>query len=69
VIGSIVEYLFAPDEPEAVIEQLADEQTDSVFDGDRRRLPLPRRHQGFDASNLDVADDLAPGAVPKAVFG
>ncbi|MDT7715548.1 MAG: hypothetical protein QOH09_1540 [Pseudonocardiales bacterium] len=27
VIGSIVEYLFAPDEPEAVIEKLVDEQT------------------------------------------
>jgi hypothetical protein len=27
VIGSIVQYLFAPDDPEAVIEKLADEQT------------------------------------------
>ena len=27
VIGSITEYLFAPDDPEAVIEKLADERT------------------------------------------
>src|SRR4051794_29574116 len=30
VIGSIIEYLFAPDDPDAVIEKMADEQTKIV---------------------------------------
>jgi len=70
VIGSIVEYLFAPDDPEAVIEKLADEQT--------RIVSLTVTEGGynfhavtgdFDASNPDVVHDIAPATVPKTVFG
>jgi mannitol 2-dehydrogenase len=70
VIGSIVEYLFAPDDPEAVIEKMAAPST--------RIVSLTITEGGynihhvtgeFDAANPDVARDLAPGAVPRTVFG
>ena len=70
VIGSITEYLFAPDDPEAVIEKLADPAT--------RIVSLTVTEGGY---NLDdgtgefveddpaVAEDLEEGATPKTVFG
>jgi len=70
VIGSITEYLFAPDDPEAVIEKLADPAT--------RIVSLTVTEGGY---NLDdgtgefleddpeVAHDLEEGATPKTVFG
>jgi mannitol 2-dehydrogenase len=70
VIGSIVEYLFAPDDPEAVIEKMAVPST--------RIVSLTITEGGynihhvtgeFDATNPDVVRDLAPGAVPRTVFG
>jgi mannitol 2-dehydrogenase len=70
VIGSIVEYLFAPDDPEAVIEKMAAPST--------RIVSLTITEGGynihhvtgeFDATNPDVVRDLAPGAVPRTVFG
>ena len=70
VIGSIVEYLFAPDDPEAVVEKLADPAT--------RIVSLTVTEGGynvdlvtgeFDAGNPAVAADLQPGAVPGTVFG
>jgi mannitol 2-dehydrogenase len=70
VIGSIVEYLFAPDDPEAVIEKLAAEST--------RIVSLTITEGGyniddttgeFDATNAGVVHDLEPGAVPRTVFG
>ena len=70
VIGSIVEYLFAPDDPEAVIEKMAAEPT--------RILSLTITEGGynvsdvtgeFDAANPAVVADLAPGAVPRTTFG
>ena len=46
VIGSIVEYLFAPDDPEAVIEKMAGRvDPDRVADGHRGRLQHRRRHR------------------------
>ncbi len=70
VIGSIVEYLFAPDDPQAVIEKLADEHTRivslTVTEGGYNFHAVTGQ---FDASNPDVAHDLAPGAVPKTIFG
>ena len=46
VIGSIVEYLFAPDDPEAVIEKMADpDDQDRLADRHRGRLQLPPRHR------------------------
>jgi mannitol 2-dehydrogenase len=70
VIGSIVQYLFAPDDPEAVIEKLADPST--------RIVSLTVTEGGynvdlvtgeFDATNPSVAADLQPGAVPATTFG
>ncbi|HEX3833617.1 MAG TPA: mannitol dehydrogenase family protein [Solirubrobacteraceae bacterium] len=70
VIGSIVDFLFAPDDPEAVIERLADEAT--------RIVSLTVTEGGysiddvtgeFDAGTPDVAADLEPGATPATVFG
>jgi mannitol 2-dehydrogenase len=70
VVGSIREYLFAPDDPEAVIEKMADEQT--------RIVSLTVTEGGYNfnavtgefvADNPDVQHDLQPGATPKTTFG
>ncbi|OZC74521.1 mannitol dehydrogenase [Rhodococcus sp. 06-418-1B] len=70
VIGSIVEYLFAPDDPEAVIEKMAAEST--------RIVSLTITEGGynfsattgeFDAENPSVQADLKDGAVPSTTFG
>jgi Mannitol-1-phosphate/altronate dehydrogenases len=70
VIGSIVDYLFAPDDPDAVIERMANAAT--------RIVSLTITEGGYNidhvtgefvASNPAVAADLAPGAVPRTVFG
>jgi mannitol 2-dehydrogenase len=70
VIGSIVEYLFAPDDPEAVIEKMAAESTRivslTITEGGYNVSDLTGE---FDLANPDVARDLAPGAVPRTVFG
>ncbi len=70
VIGSIVEYLFAPDETERVIERMAAPTTRIVS------LTITEGGYGVDRVTgefrLDepaVAADLAPGAVPTTVFG
>jgi mannitol 2-dehydrogenase len=70
VIGSIIEYLLAPEDPEAVIEKMASEQT--------RIVSLTITEGGynfhhvtgeFNAANPAVAADLAPGATPSTTFG
>jgi mannitol 2-dehydrogenase len=70
VIGSIIEYLFAPDDPEAVIEKMV---SDAV-----RIVSLTVTEGGynfhhvtgdFDAGNPDVVHDLQPGAAPRTAFG
>lgn len=70
VIGSIIEYLLAPEDPEAVIEKMASEHT--------RIVSLTITEGGynfhhvtgeFDASTPAVAADLAPGATPSTTFG
>jgi mannitol 2-dehydrogenase len=70
VIGSIVDYLFAPDDPEAVIRRMAAAAT--------RIVSLTITEGGysihdttgeFDPTSPDVAGDLRPGAVPRTVFG
>ena len=70
VIGSIVEYLFAPDDPAAVIEKLADEQTRivslTVTEGGYNFHTVTGE---FDASNPDVVHDVVATTVPKTVFG
>jgi mannitol 2-dehydrogenase len=70
VIGSIVDYLFAPDDPEAVIERMADEQTRivslTVTEGGYNFSAITGE---FDADNPDVVHDLRPGAEPRTTFG
>jgi mannitol 2-dehydrogenase len=70
VIGSIVEYLFAPDDPEAVIERMAAETTRivslTITEGGYNLSDVTGE---FDATNPDVLADLEPGAVPRTAFG
>jgi mannitol 2-dehydrogenase len=70
VIGSIVEYLFAPDDPEAVIEKLADPSTRivslTVTEGGYNIHAVTGQ---FDASNAAVVAEATPGAVPRTMFG
>lgn len=70
VIGSIIDFLYAPDDPEAVLELMAAPST--------RIVSLTITEGGynfhhvtgeFDLGNADVVHDLAVGAVPKTVFG
>ena len=70
VIGSIVEYLFAPDDPEAVIEKMAAESTRivslTITEGGYNISDVTGE---FDATNPDVIHDLEPDAVPQTTFG
>ncbi len=70
VIGSIVEYLFAPDDPEAVIEKMAAESTRivslTITEGGYNISDLTGE---FDATSPDVLGDLEPGAMPRTTFG
>ena len=70
VIGSIVEYLFAPDDPEAVVSKLAAETTRivslTITEGGYNVDDVTGK---FDASNPAVRRDLNRGAVPQTVFG
>jgi mannitol 2-dehydrogenase len=70
VIGSIVEYLFGPDDPEALIEKMAGPTT--------RLVSLTVTEGGynidhvtgqFNSADPQVAADLQPGAVPRTTFG
>ncbi|WP_394940486.1 mannitol dehydrogenase family protein [Psychromicrobium sp. YIM B11713] len=70
VIGSIAEYLFAPADPEAVIEKMASP--------DIRIVSLTVTEGGynfhhvtgeFNAENPEVQHDLQPGAAPRTSFG
>ncbi|NMO53562.1 mannitol dehydrogenase family protein [Actinoplanes sp. TBRC 11911] len=70
VIGSIKEYLYAPDDPEAVVEKMSDP--------DVRIVSLTVTEGGYNfnavtgefmADHPDVRHDLAPGAVPRTTFG
>ncbi|MDQ1552721.1 MAG: mannitol 2-dehydrogenase [Actinomycetota bacterium] len=69
-IGSIIEYLYAPDELDAVLERLADPAT--------RIVSLTITEGGynisdatgeFDVTNASVVADTTPGATPSTVFG
>ncbi len=70
VIGSIVQYLYAPDDPDAVIEKMADPATRivslTVTEGGYNFHPVTGK---FDAENPAVKADLQPGAVPTTTFG
>lgn len=70
VIGSIVEYLYAPDDPEAVIEKLAREQTKivslTITEGGYNFSATTGE---FDDTNPAVVADLRSNAVPATTFG
>ncbi len=70
VIGSIVRYAYAPDDPDAVIEAMAAESTRivslTVTEGGYSIHPVTGE---FDARSREVADDLTAGARPATVFG
>jgi mannitol 2-dehydrogenase len=70
VIGSIVDYLFAPDAPDAVIERLADPATRivslTVTEGGYNFNQVTGE---FDATNPDVVHDLSRDATPRTTFG
>jgi mannitol 2-dehydrogenase len=70
VIGSIKEYLFAPDDPEAVIEKMAAPEVRIVS------LTITEGGYNFNAvtgdfvaDNPDVQHDLQPGNAPRTTFG
>jgi mannitol 2-dehydrogenase len=70
VIGSIVQYLYAPDDPDAVLEKVADPATRivslTITEGGYNFHPVTGK---FDDTNPAVQADLAPGAVPATTFG
>jgi mannitol 2-dehydrogenase len=70
VIGSLVEYLFAPDDPGAVIEKLASPGIRivslTVTEGGYN---LDSVTGEFRAADTGVQADLRSGAVPQTVFG
>lgn len=70
VIGAMTEYLFAPDDPEKVIEKLAATTTRivslTVTEGGYNVHHVTGE---FNADNPDVQHDLATGASPKTSFG
>lgn len=70
VIGSIIDYLYAPDDPAAVIDRLTSEATRivslTVTEGG---YSIDELTGEFDPRTPAVARDLEPGAVPSSVFG
>jgi mannitol 2-dehydrogenase len=70
VIGSIREYLFAPDDPEAVIEKIATPEVRivslTVTEGGYNFHAVTGE---FTADNPDVRHDLEPGNPPRTTFG
>src|ERR1044071_3590035 len=70
VIGSIREYLFAPDDPEAVIAKMADPDvkivTLTVTEGGYNIDAVTGE---FVADNPDISHDLQKNTQPKTVFG
>ncbi|RBY97708.1 mannitol dehydrogenase family protein [Blastococcus sp. TF02-8] len=70
VIGSLVEYLFAPDDPDAVVEKMADPATRvvtlTVTEGGYNASAVTGE---FDGTNPGVVHDLQPGAALRTSFG
>ncbi|WP_375388635.1 mannitol dehydrogenase family protein [uncultured Amnibacterium sp.] len=69
-IASIVDFLHAPDDPEAVFERLADPRTRivslTITEGGYNISDATGR---FSATTPAVQSDLQPGTVPSTVFG
>ncbi len=70
VIGSIVEFVFAPDDPEAAIEKIASPATRivslTITEGGYN---LDAVSGEFNSSEPSVVADLRPGGTPRTVFG
>jgi mannitol 2-dehydrogenase len=70
VIGSIVDYLYAPDDPDAVIEKMADPATRivslTVTEGGYNVHPVTGE---FDSDNPAIQADLRGDAPPATTFG
>ena len=70
VIGSIVDYLYAPDDPAAVVDRLANETTRivslTVTEGGYSINDVSGE---FDPQTPEVAGDLEAGALPRTIFG
>ena len=70
VIGSIMDYLLAPDDPEAVVARMADPRTKivslTVTEGGYHVHPVTGE---FDDRDAGIQADLVPGAVPSTTFG
>ncbi len=70
VIGSVVDYLFGPDDPEAVLVAMTDPATRIVSLTITEGGYLVNQATGeFDAADPSIQDDLADGAVPSTAFG
>ena len=63
VIGSLIRYLFAPDEPEAVLATLAHPDTKIVS------MTITESGYDLDMNNPDIQHDLKNSAKPKTAFG
>lgn len=70
VIGSIIEYRYAPDDPEVVVERLADPATRivslTITEGGYR---IAAATGEFDADDPAIRADLAGNSPPATVFG
>ena len=70
VIGSIIDYLFAPDDPDAVIEKMADEETKivslTITEGGYNIDAVTGE---FDADNPDLIAETSSDEPPKSVYG
>jgi mannitol 2-dehydrogenase len=70
VIGAMTEHRLAPDDPEAVIERMADASTRvvslTITEGGYN---LDDATGQFDATDPNVVADLQPGAAPRTTFG
>jgi len=70
VIGSIIDYLYAPDDTEAVLEKLAHPDTKivslTVTEGGYNISPVTG---DFDLTSPPVAADLEPDVTPQTTFG
>lgn len=70
VIGSVVDYLFAPDDPEAVLARLTNPATRivslTITEGGYH---LNQTTGEFDSADTEIQRDLQAGAVPCTAFG
>ena len=70
VIGSLVRYLFGPDQPEETLDILTNERTRivslTITEGGYNIDPTDK---AFDSSNSIIIDDAQSNSPPKTVFG